>query len=157
MPRGRKPRPTHLKVLDGNPGGRRLNDREPQPTPELLACPADLDGEAKREWERIAPELHRAGLLTRLDRAGLACYCRQWARWVQAEEMLRRHGAVVRSPNNYPIQSPYLAVANKAMAMLTTMLSEFGMTPAARTRIRVDEGGRAGDLDAFRYELAGRE
>jgi hypothetical protein len=29
--RGRKPKPSHLKLLDGNPGRRRLNPDEPEP------------------------------------------------------------------------------------------------------------------------------
>ena len=29
--RGRKPTPTALKLLEGNPGKRKLNDREPKP------------------------------------------------------------------------------------------------------------------------------
>ncbi len=28
---GRRPKPTHLKVVTGNPGKRKLNDKEPQP------------------------------------------------------------------------------------------------------------------------------
>ena len=29
--RGRKPKPTAVKVLEGNPGKRQLNEMEPQP------------------------------------------------------------------------------------------------------------------------------
>ena len=43
---------------------------------------------------------------------------------------------MVKSPNGFPIQSPYLAVANKAMEQMRAMLTEFGMSPSSRTRVR---------------------
>ena len=37
--KGRKPVPTHLKVLRGNPGKRRLNNGEPLPIGDLVDPP----------------------------------------------------------------------------------------------------------------------
>ena len=62
--RGRKPKPTALKVLEGNPGKRPLNDREPVPPKGTLKCPAWLLPEAKKEWKRLAPALEAMGVLT---------------------------------------------------------------------------------------------
>ena len=45
--RGRKPKPTALKVLEGNPGKRPLNDHEPIPPKGELKCPSWLLPEAK--------------------------------------------------------------------------------------------------------------
>jgi hypothetical protein len=42
---------------------------------------------------------------------------------------------IVRSPRGYPIQSPYLAIANKAWQQVQQGLAEFGMSPSARTRV----------------------
>ena len=36
-----------------------------------------------------------------------------------------------------PMQSPYLAIANKAMEQMRAMLTEFGMSPSSRTRVHV--------------------
>ena len=47
---GRKPKPTSLKVLEGNPGKRQLNPNEPKPDASVPKCPAWLSKEAKREW-----------------------------------------------------------------------------------------------------------
>src|SRR5262245_15207940 len=96
--RGRKPKPTVLKVLDGNPGKRPLNEREPvAPTDEPMA-PDWLDDEAKAEWGRVVVELRAMGLLSSADRAALAAYCTCWSRWVQAEVQVRKFGAIVKSP-----------------------------------------------------------
>ncbi len=46
---------------------------------------------------------------------------------------------MVRSPNVYPMQSPYVAVVNKQVEVMVRIAAEFGMTPSSRTRIRVRE------------------
>ena len=132
---GRKPLPTSLKLLRGNPGHRPLNQEEPRPPARLPQAPAHLSEPAKREWRRAGRMLLRLGLVTEIDRSALALYCQAWGRWVEAEDALKRHGVMFRSPAGFPMPSPYLAVANKAMEQMRSMLSEFGMTPASRTRV----------------------
>jgi len=132
---GRKPKPTQLKMLRGNPGKRPLPKGEPQPKAKLPGPPAQLSAEAKREWWRLGKQLATLGLLTNIDRAALALYCQAWARWLEAEKALKTYGVMVKSPNGFPMQSPYLAVANKAMEQIRAMLTEFGMSPSSRTRV----------------------
>ena len=50
--RGRKPTPTAIKELEGNPGKRPLNKNEPKPTKKAPPCPKWLEPEAKKEWHR---------------------------------------------------------------------------------------------------------
>ena len=50
---GRKPKPTALKKLEGNPGKRKLNTKEPIPAKGMLNCPEWLLPEAKKEWENL--------------------------------------------------------------------------------------------------------
>jgi P27 family predicted phage terminase small subunit len=137
--RGRKPLPSNVVRLRGNPGKRRLNDAEPRPASRLPACPACLGEEARKEWKRLARELGDLGLLTRIDRGMLAAYCQAHALWVEAVSSIVRYGTMVKSPNGYPMQSPYVAVANKQVDIMVRIASELGMTPSSRTRIRVGE------------------
>ena len=131
-----RPKPTALKLIEGNRGRRPLK-REPKPRPVVPKCPAHLNTPAKREWGRVSKVLHKLGLLTEIDRAQLALYCQAWGRWIEAEDALKKHGTIVKAPKTgWPIQSPYLAVANKAMEQMQRALSEFGMSPASRTRVR---------------------
>lgn len=51
--RGRKPKPTAVKVLEGNPGKRSLNTAEPKPEKKAPRCPSWLEDEAKKEWKRM--------------------------------------------------------------------------------------------------------
>jgi P27 family predicted phage terminase small subunit len=135
MRAGRRPKPTRLKLIQGNPGRRPLNLHEPQPEPALPACPVELAEAAQAEWRRVADELHTLGLLTRLDRAALAAYCQAWGEWLEAVAAVRRAGPVVKAPSGYPMLNPHLTVASQAFARIKAMLVEFGMSPAARARV----------------------
>ena len=46
--RGRKPKPTAMKELEGNPGKHPLNTSEPKPNKKAPACPKWLEPEAKK-------------------------------------------------------------------------------------------------------------
>ena len=146
---GRKPIPTNLHILRGLPGKRPVNGSEPKFDPSVPKCPLHLSDEGKREWRRITKQLSSANLLTVVDRAALAAYCQAWGRWVEAEESIKKHGVLVKSPQGFPMQSPYLAIANKAMEQMQRMLVEFGMTPSSRSRIHVSPQGAVDPREAF--------
>jgi P27 family predicted phage terminase small subunit len=101
----------------------------------------------------MSQRLYKAGLLTHLDRAALAAYCQAWGRWIEAERMLSKYGSVIKSPSGYLMQSPYLAIANKALAQAMRILTEFGMTPSSRSRIAVPAG--PDEVDPFESFLRG--
>ena len=133
--RGRRPKPTRLKVLTGNPGKRPLNRDEPRPEVIIPDCPAELGPVARREWDRLVGELVKLKLLTNLDRAALAAYCGAYALWAEATKAIQKYGAMVKSPSGYPIQSPYVSIANRQAEIMMRIASEFGFTPASRSRI----------------------
>jgi P27 family predicted phage terminase small subunit len=141
---GRKPKPTALKLIQGNPGRRPLNLDEFRPGVEIPRPPPHVrdNVEAFREWKRVTAELARYGLISLVDRAALVFYVIAWARHVEAEAMIQKaataaggSGLFVKTPNGFPVQSPWLAVSNKAMELCTKFLAEFGMSPSARTRV----------------------
>jgi phage terminase small subunit len=101
--RGRRPKPTRLKLLAGNPGKRPLNEDEP--IPEIAFLSVLLNFVAKREWDRLVGELVTLRLLTNLDRAALAAYCGAYALWAEAMEAIQKFGTMIKSPTGYPVQS----------------------------------------------------
>ena len=143
MQRGPKPQPTHLKLVRGNPGKRELNQAEPKPRRAIPDPPDELNGDAKREWIRVVPELDRLGMLTTIDRTALSAYCQAFGRWMQAERKLAQmaarepvfEGMLIKTTNGNMIQNPIVGIANKAMADVMRYCVEFGMTPSARSRI----------------------
>jgi P27 family predicted phage terminase small subunit len=138
MKRGRKPKPTKLRIIEGNPGHRPINKKEPKLNASKPRCPSHLDRAARIEWRRIVNLLDESGLVTQLDRAALACYCQSWSRWVEAEENLRNDGLIIKSPRGYSMQSPHLAIANKAMEQMRAFMTEFGMTPCSRVGLQTE-------------------
>jgi P27 family predicted phage terminase small subunit len=133
--RGRRPTPTRLKVLTGNPGKRPLNADEPKPEIAIPDCPVELGPVARQEWDRMAPQLVSLRILTQLDRAALAAYCGAYAMWAEATEAVQKYGTMVKSPSGYPVQSPYVSIANRQAEIMMRIASEFGFTPASRSRI----------------------
>jgi len=154
--RGRKPTPTHLKLVRGNPGKRRLNAAEPSPERTLPSPPPELSADARAEWDRVAGELHRIGVLSGIDRAALAAYCQAYGRWVVAERAIAKmaerdqltEGLMIKTTNGNAVQNPLVGTANKAMADLVRYAAEFGMTPSARSRIS-GQSGEADEPDGF--------
>ena len=157
--RGPKPLPANVHMLRGNPSklpvGQLLDSLQPEI--EIPGCPPHLLPEARKEWRRITPQLERYGLVSKLDRSALALYCQAWARWVWAEQQLKRamdlaeqkraeaeaegreytggDGMTVPTPNGHMTYSPHWVIANKAMEQVNKYLANFGLDPASRGRV----------------------
>ena len=153
--RGRKPKPTAIKELEGNPGHRALNCYEPTPDRRAPRCPSWLEDEAKKEWKRMGAVLEQYGLLTDMDMAAFAGYCQAYARWKEAEEFITQHGTMVRTPNGYLQQVPQVSIAQTNLKILLRFCEQFGLTPSARSRIVAGEG--ATDPAAEMERLLGGE
>jgi P27 family predicted phage terminase small subunit len=118
------------------------SDSEKRPVPadqpksgSIVECPPELSPIARQEWDRIAPELAAAGRLTPFDRGPLAAYCAAYAIWVEGMDALQRYGTVMKSPNGHPVQSLYLSIVNRQVEIMVRIASEFGFTPASRSRL----------------------
>ena len=133
--RGRTPKPTAVKLLEGNRGKRPLPSGEPRPPTGAPTCPAHLNPTAKAEWRRVVHSLRELSLITTFDRAALASYCQAYGHWVEAERNLRNSPMLLRMPSGYIQQNPWLTIANKQLELMHRYITEFGFTPAARTRI----------------------
>ena len=134
----RPPKPTKLKLLEGI-RKERINTNEPKPksAKRVPPAPSYLPALAKKEWKRHAGELHRLGLLTDLDRPALEGYCHAYSTFMEAVKNIEKHGVLVKAQSGFPMQSPYLSIANKAMAEMRKWQTEFGMTPSSRSKITI--------------------
>ena len=139
--RGRKPKPSGLKLIDGNPGKRPIG-REPQPPASQPSCPAHLSPSGKAEWKRLAQSLNRIGLLSQIDRGALAAYCQAYGRWVEAERKLKETPVLLKTPAGYVQQSPWLSIANKQLELMARYMAELGLTPTSRSRLAVQIDAR---------------
>ena len=131
--RGRKPKPTAIKELEGNPGKRPLNTMEPTPPNVSIHCPQYLLPDARKEWKRLAPILIQMGLLTAADVVPFAAYCTAFARWKEAEEEISRHGSIYKDNEGRIRPNPYIAIANQQLKEIKSFAAEFGLTPSNRS------------------------
>jgi P27 family predicted phage terminase small subunit len=127
-------KPKGLKQIAGAEHNRMSESKEGTPTP-ILECPPELGPSARQEWDRIVAELISKGVLSTFDRGPLAGYCTAFALAMEAAEMVKKHGAMIKSPNGFPMQSPYLSHLNRQVEIMMRIASEFGFTPASRSRI----------------------
>lgn len=153
-------KPTALKLLQGTFRQDRVANHEAKPEVEIPPVPSHLSDEAKVEWGRVSQELATLGLLTRIDRAALAAYCECWSDWVDASrkcvgpdgkdrkvivtgERLKydKDGHVTERSGGNPIENPYFSIKKRSAELMHKFLVEFGMTPAARTRINAVPSG----------------
>src|SRR5215216_4121585 len=94
---GRKPLPTHLKLVKGTARAHRLNPHEPNPSVVTPEPPAHLDERARARFAAMAGMLARHGIMTELDAGALARYAVVWCRWIDAEAEVKRRGPVLKT------------------------------------------------------------
>src|SRR5487761_1876484 len=122
MTRGRKPKPTP----------------KPQPTPagnadRLPDPPAALDTVEAAEWQRLLAALAAENIADQTDPVLLIAYCKAYGRWQRADQEVRQTGGeVVKSPNGFPVQNPWLSIANTAQKQMVQLAAEFGLSPTSR-------------------------
>jgi P27 family predicted phage terminase small subunit len=117
----------------------RVEPDSPKPEPSqpvpIIKCPPELGPLARQEWDRIVGHLAATGVLSHFDRGPLAVYCAAYGHWIEATEAIQKYGSMMKSPSGYPVQSPYVAIANRQAETMMRIASEFGFTPASRGRL----------------------
>src|SRR6185312_13563492 len=120
--------------------------------PVIPDCPTELGPAARREWDRLVGQLASLRILTALDRAALAAYCGAYGLWAEATEAIQKYGVMVKSPTGFPMQSPYVSIANRQAEIMMRIASEFGFTPASRSRIAKQAPNAPSILNLIEYE-----
>lgn len=136
---GRRPKPTALKILEGNPGHRRLNPREPKPVPGVPAPPIELSKKSQSTYAMLATQLSALGVLTIADGPALELLADVLTEYRAARDVVQSQGSTYkcRTKNNGLLTRirPEVRIAESAMKRSLAMLTEFGLTPAARVKV----------------------
>ncbi|QRF55750.1 phage terminase small subunit P27 family [Variovorax paradoxus] len=133
---GRTPKPTHLKVVSGNPGKRAINKREPKPKREIPSCPAYLSDVGKVAWGRLGVLLDRMGVLTEADGPALERLCDCYAELLELRDSLSSQGRTYETDGGLIKANPAAAMFADADRRFKSYLVEFGLTPAARSKVQ---------------------
>jgi P27 family predicted phage terminase small subunit len=149
--RGPKSLPANVHTLRGNPSHKplaQLLDDVVRPEVAVPRAPRHFTAGALAEWRRITPHLEKLGLISHIDRAALVVYCDAWSEYVWACERIESYnaeepedsrtgdrGRIWNTPSGYKQISVALQIKNRAAEVMVKSLAEFGMSPAARSRV----------------------
>lgn len=136
--------PLQEKVLSG---ARIRNDRDEEAQVANAAvdlgmppCPRWVKGEAKKHWDILGPKLVQAGLLSVVDGDVFGLHCDNIAAYEQVcEKLTKIDDWIARTPNDFVIQSAWLQVRNKLQELIIKTAREFGLTPAARSNVKINK------------------
>lgn len=155
---GRNKRPASLHILTGTfRPDRHAGDATPEPPVGTPTTPKALSREAKAEWDRMVHRLTTAKTLTIVDDAALYQYCELFAETeqikidhvktrqlsaklmkaikdLQGAELVEAVGRIVSLQGILARHSQQLRQGHMAIRQY---LVEFGMTPSARTRVKL--------------------
>ncbi len=174
--KGPPPKPTKLKMLQGNPGKRALNKDEPDPPTDQIKAPYWVTKKSRWAWNRIAPVLKQMGVLTNADVHSLALLCDAYAEYIQARDIVESRGftyesQVIKAHTKRVVAAteedeekegfdplalsiiirprPEVAIMSDAWRRIRQMMLEFGLTPSARSRLTVGEGEKADPFEEW--------
>jgi P27 family predicted phage terminase small subunit len=136
---GPKPLSLEDKELRGNPGKRALN-KDTQPKLKTLfdlpKAPDYLGEYGIKEWDRTGPLLVEAKMLTESDLPAFMAYCMNIDLMIQAQLDIQAHGMTVIGHRG-KVRNPAIAAFGQASTAIRGFVSEFGLSPSARSRIRI--------------------
>ena len=172
--RNRKTAQSHVLrgTFRGDRHGDSVSPEAPKGRPEP---PKPLEGDAAAEWDAICGDLELAGVLTRIERMAIYQYSRLYAETeAHTETRSEVTGAVrILEENIGDLKGPDLVAAFQEISKMRKLeasyatqirqgrmalrqwLVEFGLTPAARGRVKLPASKPASKVDQFRNAKAG--
>ena len=156
---GRKPKPTRLKVIEGNPGKRAIPEgvQAPPAAPDEPDWKGVFPGtrkgigevrqDARDEWRRIVPVLDGLGLLSTIDNSLLTDYCVCWSRLLECEREVATKGLTLIGERGAR-KNPAIEAAGQYRQQLRFYIGELGLSPSSRGRLQLPQiEGPDDDLD----------
>jgi P27 family predicted phage terminase small subunit len=101
-----------------------------------------LNKEAQEHFDSIVSMMDQAGTLSMLDTDLLYIYIDTWSLYRTARNHCRSGGWVIDGMHG-PRKSPWYEIAARTAATIRTYIDRMGLSPAARTKLRVETA----DLD----------
>jgi P27 family predicted phage terminase small subunit len=142
-----------VQIAEGDPtkrGVHKLDARreaEARATRGLQRCPAHLTGEARKTWLFWSRELEAMELDCRPDGPMLEGACVAYSTYVKMHRKIEEQGELVARKERNPATNqlevvdvrphPALRIRDRALGLLRSFCSEFGLSPVSRVRLSV--------------------
>jgi P27 family predicted phage terminase small subunit len=147
--RGAAPAPTGLRLVRGDRKDR-INSNEPQPREGIPQCPVDAAPAVHEVWDYTIAELEHMKVVTLADRDALYAYCEAVAQHREVSRQLATEGFAVRGMNGGMVKNPLIQIQRDAAALIRSFAQEFGLTPSARSTIKMHVNDTGADKGAAR-------
>lgn len=153
--RGPAPKPTALRILDGDHNKYRINRDEPPARIGVPICPDETTDEVRKVWDYTLRELTVMGLAFPADRDALLCYCEAVVTHRRACAVLAKSAILVKGLHGGMVRNPAVQIQRDSALQIRVFAQEFGLTPSARSTIRAQEAGSTREREAEVNPFAG--
>lgn len=147
--RGRPPKPTALRIIEGDKHTERYNHHEPIPRADRPECPDEVSDAVREVWNYTVSELDAMGIAYAADRDTLHCYCEAVVAHRRASVIVAKTGVLQKGLHGGFVRNPALVVQRDSAYVIRQFAQEFGLTPSARTRIENKDGAGRGEDNPF--------
>ena len=165
---GRKPKPTKLKLLQGNPGRRPINKNEPEPRPGIPRIPKWLKAHptAVKEWRREAKILNEMGVLTLAEEGDLAMRVYLNCQIQELAAEIKDEGRVITivQLNKDGEEVITATKTNPKCIQLKNLITEYrqlgsllGLDPSSRSKLKTDRPKPKSKAEQFRGRKNGKK
>lgn len=143
MPPPRKP--SHLRAVEGNPShSRPINHMEPKPDSGFLPAPDYFTAKEKIWYNEMCEQLVKFGVMSVMDSKAVEMMVSAYSTYRKAKDELDEHGSntykTLNSSGGITIKAhPSVAIASDAWRRFRSMATEFGLTPASRSKVVASE------------------
>lgn len=145
--------PSHLQLVRGNPSKRSINKKEPKPPSGVPQTPKYFDKRGRYWFKKIGEELNALGVMSQLDAKALELLIEAYVEYRHHCEILDSEGYTYNTTSMtgdiIKKAHPAAAMKSDAFKRIRSMLGEFGMTPAARTKVTINTPAEEDPFEAF--------
>jgi P27 family predicted phage terminase small subunit len=141
-----------MKRARGTLRADRGSPAEPRGTVGVPDPPRGLDTRERAEWIELGARLAAMGVLQKEQIEALELLVRAKVRYLRLAAKVREMGEVLADAKGELYRNPHAIAMERAEVEFRRLLLEFGLTPAAATRVRADaEHAAEGDATARRF------
>ena len=162
---GNRPKPTKLKILQGNPGRRPINVLEPEPKRGIPTMPKWLKAfpVAVKEWRRESKELDEMGVMTTAECGDLAMRAYLASQIQEMAIDIKTEGRVAYTSRMDSLGNEVMdAKTNPKCIQLKNLITEYrqlgsllGLDPSSRSKLKADRPKPKSKAEAFRARKEG--
>lgn len=111
--------------------------------------PDDIEQEAKDYIQNVIAMLESNGVMETVDSAALTMLARNYSIFIKASKQLEEEGLTVTSDRGNIAAHPAIKIANDAQTKAMKVMTEFGLTAKARTKLPKMETAESSPLEEF--------